>query len=46
MSRGCHYRRYELPPTAEELTRWLDVVDAVIARADAAAGPATISLRG
>jgi hypothetical protein len=45
MSRGCHYRPYELPPTAEELTRWLDVVDAVIARAEAAAGPATISSR-
>ena len=40
---GCHYRPCGLPPTAEELIRWLDVVDAVIARAEAAAGPATMS---
>ncbi len=45
MSRGCHYRPYELPPTAEELTRWLDVVDSVIVRADASAGQATHPVR-
>jgi hypothetical protein len=41
MSRGCHYRAYELPPTAEELTRWLDVVEHVIAKAAAPASPTT-----
>lgn len=39
MSDGCHYRPYELPPTAEELARWLDVVDRVIARAASPGSP-------
>jgi hypothetical protein len=29
---ACHHHPYELPPTAEELERWLDAVEAVIKR--------------
>jgi hypothetical protein len=29
---ACHHHPYELPPTAEELDRWLDVVEAMIQR--------------
>jgi hypothetical protein len=39
MSRGCHYRPYELPPTAEELARWLDVVERVIVKVDPSSSP-------
>jgi len=31
LTHACHYHPYELPPTAEELDRWLDAVEAVIA---------------
>jgi hypothetical protein len=31
-TRACHHHPYELPPTAEELARWLDAVEAVIKR--------------
>jgi len=27
LSRACHHLSYELPPTAEELRAWIDVVD-------------------
>jgi hypothetical protein len=30
LSRACHHHAYELPPTAEELERWLDAVEALI----------------
>jgi hypothetical protein len=30
LTHACHYHPYELPPTAEELERWLDAVEAVI----------------
>jgi hypothetical protein len=30
LSRACHHHVYELPPTAEELGRWLDAVEAFI----------------
>jgi hypothetical protein len=29
LTHACHHHPYELPPTAEELSRWLEVVDAV-----------------
>src|SRR6266540_1167206 len=32
LTRACHHHPYELPPTAEELARWLDAVEAVIKR--------------
>jgi hypothetical protein len=32
LTRACHHHPYELPPTAEELERWLDAVEAVIKR--------------
>jgi hypothetical protein len=31
LSRACHHQVYELPPTATELERWLDAVDALVA---------------
>jgi len=31
LSRACHHRDYELPPTATELEQWLDAVDALLA---------------
>lgn len=31
LSRACHHHAYELPPTAEELGRWLDAVDRLVA---------------
>ena len=31
LSRACHHQVYELPPTATELERWLDAVDALLA---------------
>ena len=31
LSRACHHQVYELPPTAEELGRWLDAVDRLVA---------------
>jgi hypothetical protein len=31
LSRACHHQVYELPPTATELDRWLDAVDALLA---------------
>ena len=30
LSNACHYRGYGMPPTAEELTTWLDTVAAVV----------------
>ena len=30
LSRACHHQVYELPPTATELERWLDAVDALV----------------
>ena len=30
LSRACHHQDYELPPTATELARWLDAVDALL----------------
>lgn len=30
LSRACHHHVYELPPTAEELVRWLDAVEALV----------------
>jgi len=32
LSRACHYRAYELPPTAVQLRGWVDKVAWVIAR--------------
>jgi streptogramin lyase len=32
LTRACHQHPYELPPTADELERWLDAVEAVIKR--------------
>jgi hypothetical protein len=32
LTRACHHHPYELPPTAEELNRWFDAVEAVIKR--------------
>jgi hypothetical protein len=32
LTRACHHHPYELPPTADELERWLDAVEAVINR--------------
>jgi hypothetical protein len=32
LTRACHHHPYELPPTADELERWLDAVEAVIKR--------------
>jgi hypothetical protein len=29
LTRACHHHPYELPPTAEELDRWLEVADAM-----------------
>ncbi|MGE3889466.1 MAG: hypothetical protein AB7H81_23800 [Vicinamibacterales bacterium] len=31
LSRACHHHAYELPPTAEELGRWLAAVDRLVA---------------
>jgi hypothetical protein len=31
LSGACHYHSYELAPTAAELTRWIDAVEALIA---------------
>ena len=31
LSRACHHHVYELSPTATELERWLDAVDALLA---------------
>lgn len=31
LTHACHHHPYELPPTAEELDRWLDAVETVIA---------------
>jgi hypothetical protein len=33
LTHACHHHPYELPPTAEELNRWLDAVQAIINRA-------------
>jgi hypothetical protein len=30
LSRACHHQVYELSPTATELERWLDAVDAFL----------------
>jgi hypothetical protein len=32
LTNACHHHPYELPPTAEELDRWLDAVQAMINR--------------
>jgi hypothetical protein len=32
LTQACHHHPYELPPTAEELDRWLDAVQAMIER--------------
>jgi hypothetical protein len=34
LSGACHHHPYELAPTREELTRWLDAVDEVAAAID------------
>ncbi len=31
LSRACHHHPYELAPTADELARWLGVVDEIVA---------------
>jgi hypothetical protein len=31
LTSACHYHPYELAPTAAELTRWIDDVDALVA---------------
>jgi len=33
LSHACHHHGYELPPTAHELTLWLDVAEALVERA-------------
>jgi hypothetical protein len=33
LSRACHQHVYELPPTAAELSRWIDIVDQFVASA-------------
>jgi hypothetical protein len=30
LSHACHHHPYELSPTAEELERWMDTVEALI----------------
>jgi hypothetical protein len=30
LTHACHHHPYELSPTAEELDRWLDIVDSVL----------------
>jgi hypothetical protein len=30
LSRACHHQAYELPPTAEELSRWLEAVECLV----------------
>lgn len=32
LSRACHQHAYELPPTAEELSAWLEIVDQLTTR--------------
>jgi hypothetical protein len=32
LTQACHHHPYELPPTAEELSRWLNAVHAMIDR--------------
>lgn len=39
LSNACHHHAYELPPTADELRGWFEVVDRLIATTDADAGP-------
>jgi hypothetical protein len=41
LTRACHHHPYELPPTAEELDRWLEVVDAMTHQLRACAATAT-----
>ena len=42
LSRACHYHPYELPPTAAELTGWLDQAAQVLTQIQAAsAAPAS-----
>lgn len=30
LSHACHHHAYELPPTADELARWLDAVERLV----------------
>lgn len=30
LSRACHHQVYELPPTAEELSQWLEAVERLV----------------
>ena len=39
LSRACHYRSYELAPTAAELTGWLDEAAALVTLLQARGGP-------
>jgi hypothetical protein len=39
LTHACHHHPYELSPTAEELDRWLEVVDAVICHLQAPRSP-------
>ena len=39
LSEACHHHGYSLPPTANNLLRWMDTVEALIVACEGAKGP-------